>query len=210
MWRCPTWPRRWRVGRAGPTPGSSTASPRRAIRPCGGGGPGPGRRPLRARRTRRHLHRRGRGAPGAGGRRLHGRQGARLRPKARAADSAPSGRGPAAAKAIRRVAIVGAGIGGAAAARAVRAAGRRARGLRRGGPRGRGSGNPAALVTPRLDAGLAEPAQLFAQAFRRAVALYEELPDASSPAAPCSSRSSRPTPDASPGSLRLTCSSPAP
>jgi len=31
-------------------------------------------------------------------------------------------------------------------------------------------------VTPRLDAGLAAPAQLFAQAFRRAVALYDDLP----------------------------------
>ncbi len=41
-----------------------------------------------------------------------------------------------------------------------------------------GSGNPAALVTPRLDAGLGPPAQLFAQAFRRAVALYEDLPRA--------------------------------
>jgi tRNA 5-methylaminomethyl-2-thiouridine biosynthesis bifunctional protein len=80
--------------------------------------------------------------------------------------------------AARRVAIVGAGIGGVAVARAVRALG--------GEPvvfdaEGRGSGasgNPAALVTPRLDAGLAEPAQLFAEAFRRAVALYEDLPQA--------------------------------
>jgi tRNA 5-methylaminomethyl-2-thiouridine biosynthesis bifunctional protein len=39
------------------------------------------------------------------------------------------------------------------------------------------SGNPAALVTPRLDAGLAEPAQVFAQAFRRAVALYGAEPN---------------------------------
>jgi tRNA 5-methylaminomethyl-2-thiouridine biosynthesis bifunctional protein len=38
------------------------------------------------------------------------------------------------------------------------------------------SGNPAALVTPRLDAGLGPSAQLFAQAFRRAVALYEAEP----------------------------------
>jgi tRNA 5-methylaminomethyl-2-thiouridine biosynthesis bifunctional protein len=83
--------------------------------------------------------------------------------------------GPAPApKVSPRVAIVGAGIGGAAAARAVRALG--------GAPvvfdaEGRGSGasgNPTALVTPRLDAGLAEPAQVFAQAFRRAIALYED------------------------------------
>jgi tRNA 5-methylaminomethyl-2-thiouridine biosynthesis bifunctional protein len=41
-----------------------------------------------------------------------------------------------------------------------------------------GSGNPAALVTPRLDAGLGEAARLFAQAFARATALYEQLPEA--------------------------------
>ena len=77
----------------------------------------------------------------------------------------------------RRVAIVGAGVGGAAAARAVRALGGEAA-VFDGDSRGAGaSGNPAALVTPRLDAGLAEPAQIFAQAFRRAVALYADLPD---------------------------------
>jgi len=78
----------------------------------------------------------------------------------------------------RRVAIVGAGVAGAAAARAVRALGGEAL-VFDGEGRGAGaSGNPAALVTPRLDAGLAEPAQLFAQAFRRAVALYEAQPEA--------------------------------
>jgi len=78
----------------------------------------------------------------------------------------------------RRVAVVGAGIGGASAARAVRALGGEAL-LFDAEARGAGaSGNPAALVTPRLDAGLAEPAQLFAQAFRRAVALYDALPAA--------------------------------
>ena len=40
------------------------------------------------------------------------------------------------------------------------------------------SGNPAALVTPRLDAGLGPPARLFAQAFRRATQLYEDIPGA--------------------------------
>lgn len=78
---------------------------------------------------------------------------------------------------VHRVAIVGAGIAGASAARAVRALGAEVL-VFDGEGRGSGaSGNPAALVTPRLDAGLAEPAQLFAQAFRRAVALYEDLPD---------------------------------
>ena len=77
----------------------------------------------------------------------------------------------------RRVAIVGAGIGGAAAARAVRALGGEAA-VFDSESRGAGaSGNPTALVTPRLDAGLAEPAQLFAQAFRRAIALYAGLPE---------------------------------
>ena len=78
----------------------------------------------------------------------------------------------------RRVAIVGAGIAGAAAARAVRALGGEAVVFDAEGRGAGASGNPAALVTPRLDAGLAEPAQLFAQAFRRAVALYAELPRA--------------------------------
>ncbi len=65
---------------------------------------------------------------------------------------------------------------GAAAARAVRALGAEAV-IFDGEGRGAGaSGNPVALVAPRLDAGLAEPAQLFAQAFRRAVALYADLP----------------------------------
>ncbi|WP_372782477.1 tRNA (5-methylaminomethyl-2-thiouridine)(34)-methyltransferase MnmD [Phenylobacterium sp.] len=81
------------------------------------------------------------------------------------------------ATAARRVAIVGAGIGGAAAARAVRALGGEAMVFDAEGRGAGASGNPAALVTPRLDAGLAEPAQLFAQAFRRAVALYRDHPD---------------------------------
>ena len=75
----------------------------------------------------------------------------------------------------RRVAILGAGIAGAAAARAVRALGGEAvivEADRRGAG---GSGNPAALVTPRLDAGLGEAARLFAQAFKRAVGLYRDV-----------------------------------
>jgi tRNA 5-methylaminomethyl-2-thiouridine biosynthesis bifunctional protein len=76
-----------------------------------------------------------------------------------------------------RVAIIGAGIGGVAAARAVRALGGEAVIFDSEGRGAGASGNPVALVTPRLDAGLAEPAQLFAQAFRRAVALYAGLPE---------------------------------
>ena len=79
---------------------------------------------------------------------------------------------------IRRIAIVGGGIAGAAAARAIRALGGEAV-IVDGEGRGAGaSGNPAALVTPRLDAGLQAPAQLFAQTFRRAVTLYEGMPQA--------------------------------
>jgi len=78
----------------------------------------------------------------------------------------------------RRVAIVGAGVAGASAARAVRALGGEAVVFDAEGRGAGASGNPAALVTPRLDAGLAEPARLFAEAFRRAVALYEDLPQA--------------------------------
>ena len=76
----------------------------------------------------------------------------------------------------KRIAIVGAGIGGASAARAVRALGGEAVVFDAEGRGSGASGNPAALVTPRLDAGLAEPAQVFAQTFRRAVALYEAEP----------------------------------
>src|SRR5579859_1811401 len=85
--------------------------------------------------------------------------------------------GPApVAAATRQVAIVGAGVGGAAAARAVRALGGEALVFDSEGRGAGASGNPAALVTPRLDAGLAEPARLFAQAFRRATALYADVP----------------------------------
>jgi tRNA 5-methylaminomethyl-2-thiouridine biosynthesis bifunctional protein len=77
-----------------------------------------------------------------------------------------------------RVAVIGAGIAGAAAARAVRALGSEALVLDPAGPGGGASGNPAALVTPRLDAGGRAPGRLFAQAFTRAVALYEAVPGA--------------------------------
>lgn len=77
-----------------------------------------------------------------------------------------------------RVAIVGAGIAGAAAARAVRALGGEPLLIEAGHPGAGGSGNPAALVTPRLDAGLGEPARLFAQAFGRATTLYRDIPGA--------------------------------
>lgn len=77
-----------------------------------------------------------------------------------------------------RVAVVGAGIAGAAAARALRALGCDPVVLDAEGPGAGASGNPAALVTPRLDAGLGPLARLFAQAFARATRLYETLPGA--------------------------------
>lgn len=77
-----------------------------------------------------------------------------------------------------RVAVVGAGIAGAAAARALRALGIEPLVLEAAAPGAGASGNPAALATPRLDAGLGSPARLFAQAFARAVQLYAALPGA--------------------------------
>jgi tRNA 5-methylaminomethyl-2-thiouridine biosynthesis bifunctional protein len=80
----------------------------------------------------------------------------------------------------RRLAVIGGGIAGAAMVRAARAA----------SPEGAlevvvlddgvapASGNPAALVTPALDAGGGPRAALPAQAFARAVALYADLPEA--------------------------------
>lgn len=77
----------------------------------------------------------------------------------------------------RSVCIIGGGIAGAALARAFRAEGVTPVVIDDGG--GGASGNPAALVTPRLDAGGGVPARLHAQAFARARALYgRETPDA--------------------------------
>jgi tRNA 5-methylaminomethyl-2-thiouridine biosynthesis bifunctional protein len=75
-----------------------------------------------------------------------------------------------------RVAVVGAGIAGAALARAFAALGVEAQVFEAVGPGAGASGGPAALVAPRLDAGLAGPAALFAHAFRRAVALCGAVP----------------------------------
>lgn len=74
------------------------------------------------------------------------------------------------------VAIIGAGIAGASLARAYRALGVEARVFDPLGAGGGASGNPAALVTPRLDAGLGAEAALFAHGFRRAVSLYGAEP----------------------------------
>ena len=76
------------------------------------------------------------------------------------------------------VAIVGAGIAGAALARAFAALGVRAMVVEGDRPGAGASGFPAALVTPRLDAGDAAIAGLFAQALERAGILYAALPGA--------------------------------
>ncbi|MDP1616421.1 FAD-dependent 5-carboxymethylaminomethyl-2-thiouridine(34) oxidoreductase MnmC [Phenylobacterium sp.] len=85
---------------------------------------------------------------------------------------------PAPQDARTRVAVIGAGVAGAALARALRQGGAEVQVFDAGGP-GRGaSGNPAALVTPRLDAGLGPLAGLFAQALARAGRLYGAIPGA--------------------------------
>ncbi len=74
----------------------------------------------------------------------------------------------------RTVAVIGAGIAGAALARALKAQG--VKPLVVDAVDGSAaSGNPAALVTPALDAGGGPRAQFYAQAFARAVDLYEAI-----------------------------------
>lgn len=74
------------------------------------------------------------------------------------------------------LAIIGGGIAGAALARAARAEGLAVTVI--DDPDGvAASGNPAGLVTPALDAGGGPRAALYAQAFARAVQLYEETPE---------------------------------
>lgn len=77
-----------------------------------------------------------------------------------------------------RIAIIGAGIAGAALHRAFSALGAEAAVFDAAGPGSGGSGAPAALMAPRLDAGLGFPAALFAQAARTAARLYEAIPGA--------------------------------
>ncbi len=117
--------------------------------------------------------RRGLGAAGFSVERVPGFTGKRERIEARF----PGGiQGEPAGSSTPRVAIVGAGIAGASLARALRTLGLRPR-LFAQGPMA--SGNPAALVTPRLAAGSTAAAQLHAQAFLRSVALVRrEAPGA--------------------------------
>jgi tRNA 5-methylaminomethyl-2-thiouridine biosynthesis bifunctional protein len=74
-----------------------------------------------------------------------------------------------------RVAIIGAGIAGAALARAFRTLAINPLVFDKVGIGAGASGAAAALVSPRLDAGLGPHAALFAQAFIRACGLYAEV-----------------------------------
>lgn len=86
---------------------------------------------------------------------------------------------PPSSSPIRRLAIVGGGIAAASLARAGRAQGLEVAIVADG--QAPASGNPAALVTPALDAGGGPRAALAAQTFARAVALYEDLEASGTP-----------------------------
>lgn len=99
----------------------------------------------------------------------HGRKRERLEarlPGARVESPAPS------------VAVIGAGIAGASAARALTALGLNVVVVEAEGPGAGASGFPAALVTPRMDAGDRSIAALYAQALTRAGDLYAATSDA--------------------------------
>ncbi|MNS16305.1 tRNA 5-methylaminomethyl-2-thiouridine biosynthesis bifunctional protein MnmC [compost metagenome] len=83
-----------------------------------------------------------------------------------------------AAKSLPHVAVIGAGIAGASVTRALIAGGARVTVIEAEHPGAGGSGFPAALVTPRLDAGDALIAGFHAQALERARDLYRALPGA--------------------------------
>lgn len=82
------------------------------------------------------------------------------------------------AEPAKRVAIVGAGVAGAALARAFNQLGVGCVVVEADHAGAGGSGFPAALVTPRLDAGDAGIAALYAQALAEAARAYRTLPDA--------------------------------
>lgn len=99
----------------------------------------------------------------------HGRKRERL--EARLPGGTPRSSAP-------RVAVIGHGIAGAALTRAFRALGAPVALIEAEGPGAGASGFPAALVTPRLDAGDAGIAALYAQALERARSLYAATPGA--------------------------------
>ncbi|MGZ9098822.1 MAG: tRNA (5-methylaminomethyl-2-thiouridine)(34)-methyltransferase MnmD [Brevundimonas sp.] len=100
----------------------------------------------------------------------HGRKRERLEARSPAAAAAPVP--------LPTVAVIGAGVAGAALARAFAALGLRATVVEAVGAGSGASGFPAALVTPRLDAGDGAIAALYAQALERAAALYDAVPGA--------------------------------
>jgi tRNA 5-methylaminomethyl-2-thiouridine biosynthesis bifunctional protein len=75
----------------------------------------------------------------------------------------------------RSVAVIGAGIAGAALTRVLSARGLQVTVIEARAAGSGASGNPAALVTPALDAGGGVRALFYAQAFARAVDLYDEI-----------------------------------
>ena len=77
-----------------------------------------------------------------------------------------------------RVAVIGAGIAGASVVRALRRLGVEPVHFEAETPGAGASGNPAGLVTPRLDAGLGPIARLAAQAYLRALDVFPEVPGA--------------------------------
>lgn len=87
----------------------------------------------------------------------------------------PAALGPVIAPAV---AIIGAGVAGAALARAFAALGLTCTVVEETAPGAGGSGFPSSLVTPRLDAGDQAIAALHAQALFRARALYAAVPGA--------------------------------
>lgn len=89
----------------------------------------------------------------------------------------PAPAGPTDAPAPR-IAIVGAGVAGAALARAFRVLGARPLVIEASETGAGASGNPAALVMARLDAGGGAVAQLYAQALARAADLFGDVPEA--------------------------------
>lgn len=99
----------------------------------------------------------------------HGRKRERL--EARLGSPLPQAPAP-------HVAVIGGGIAGAAVARALTADGARVTLIEAERPGAGASGFPAALVTPRMDAGDGGIAALYAQALSRATALYRCIPDA--------------------------------
>lgn len=86
------------------------------------------------------------------------------------------------------VAVIGAGIAGAALARAFRALGARVDVIDHTDPAAGASGNPAALVSPGLDASGGPVTNFYAQAYARALDLYEQT----SPAAVIAKGAARP------------------